>query len=481
MSESLKNKTLSGVFWGFMEKFSVQIISFIQGVILARLLTPADFGLVAMVGVFTAVSGALADSGFASALIRKKNKEEIDYSTVFDINLVLSFFLMLVLMAFSKLIADFYHEPVLVKIVCLNAILLFLGSCTGVQWIRMTSNLQFRKMSEMSIINSFFTGILSISLAYCGFGVWSLIYPGFFTIVLNFFLYWHFQHWLPGFKFSWKSCKELFGFGSKMLATVLLSTICDNLSPIIIGKKYNKSDLGYYSRGVSFSQLPSTTITGVLAKVAYPILSEIQDDDERLGKAYRKLLRLSAFLVFPIMMGLAALAHPIIRVMITSKWEPAVVYLQLLCFSLMWYPIHALNLNLLKVKGRSDWYLKLEIIKRSIGILVLFITVPISIFAMCIGQVITSYFSLFINTHYTGKILSLDFLAQMRDLLPSFFYSLSMGGLVYLLSSLFDNDWLKIIVGIIFGVTYYFFVSFIFKSKELSYLLDLVKSSHLIR
>ena len=470
MSESLQQKTFSGVVWGFISNFSMQLFSFVQGIIMARILIPSDYGLIAMVGVFSAVAALLVDSGFASALIRKKTKTDIDYSTVFDINVVMSFIITLILCGVSGLIADFYNQPILSKIVCLNALQIFFGSFISVQGVKMSADLRFREKNIAQIVVRVSTGLVGIVMALTGFGIWSLIYPGFLAIPINMAFYWHYQHWFPGIRFSGKSFKELFGFGSKLLASGLLDTIYNNIYPIIIGKLFSAKDLGYYTRATGYSNLPSTTVTGILASVAFPVLCDIQGDNERLQGAYRKLLRLSAFVVFPIMIGLAALARPLILVMITAKWEPSVAYLQILCFALMWYPIHALNLNLLQVKGRSDLFLRLEIIKKIIGVSIIFIASSFGVLAMCVGSVISSLLCLFLNTYYTGKYINLSFWYQMKDLIPSLFYSLSMGGLIWVISLFIPYNGIKLLVCIPLGIAYYFLIAYLTKSSDLAYM-----------
>lgn len=470
MPSNLQQKTFSGVVWGFVSNFSMRLFYFVQGVILARILTPSDYGLTAMIAVFTAVGSLLADGGFGAALIRKKDRTDLDYSTVFVVNVGMSFILSITLALCSGAIADFYHQPILQKIVCLNALGMFLWSFVAVQGVKMRADLRFKEINVINMINNITIGLVAIGMAFAGFGIWSLVYPGFIGMPLCGFLYWRAQHWFPGIRFSKRSFKEMFGFGSKLLASGLLDTVYNNIYPIVIGKLFSSRDLGYYTRASGYAQMPSTTVTGILTSVAYPILSKIQDDNERLRNAYRKLLRLSAFLVFPVMVGLSALARPIILVMITAKWEPAIVMLQILCFALMWYPIHALNLNLLQVKGRSDLFLRLEIIKKIIGISIMFIAVPFGILAMCVGSIFSSLICLAINTYYTGKLINMGYWKQMKDLMPSLLYSLSMGAIIIAVTRFIASDVAKLIVGIPLGVVYYFLISYLTKSSDLAYL-----------
>lgn len=477
MSDNLQKKTFSGIIWTFSQKFSLEIFGFVQGIILARLLLPSDFGLIAMTAVFFAVSNCFIDSGFGSALIRKPNKNSIDYSTVYVTNVVLTLFFAVLLFACSPLIADFYHQPVLKDIVRANSVLMVMNSFNAVQAIRMRIHLQFKQLSIANVTVDIIVGLTSIAMAFMGYGVWSLIYPRFLRPFLNWAFYWHYQHWHPGLKFSWKIWREYFGFGSKLLASSLLNTIWGNIYPIVIGKKYSSAELGFYSKGSSYAYLPSRTIQQVLHLVSFPVLSTIQDDDERLQAAYRRLIRLSGFVVFPMVMGMAALAKPLIIVMITDKWAQSIPYLQIICFEAMWFPIHALNLNLLTVKGRSDLFLTLEIAKKTISAIVIIITIPFGVLYMCIGSVVSSFLCLFINTYYTGKLINVGYFLQMRDLLPSLLYSFSMCVCVWGVTQIIPSMFMRIVVGIPLGIAYYWGISRLFKSQELDYILMLIKNN----
>lgn len=474
-ADNLQHKTFYGIIWGFLEKMSVQLTTFCVGVILARLLSPSDYGLIAMSAVFVSISQIIIDSGFSSALIRKTNRTDLDYSTVFDINIGLSVVVGLMLCISSYWIAAFYHEPQLIKIVSLNGLYVFLGSFTSIQGTKLIADLQFKTRSKINVINTFLGGFISIAMAFAGFGVWSLIYPNIITVFTGAILYWYYQRWFPGIRFSMLSAKEMFSFGSKLLLSTILNTLYNNIYPIVIGKKFNSSLLGFYTKGAAFASLPSMTIANVVGEVVYPVLSNIQNDDERLRNVYRQMLRLSAYIVFPIMFGIAALAHPLIITLITDKWENTVIYLQVLCLAFMWYPIHGLNLNLLQVKGRSDLFLRLEIIKKVMGVIILLITIPMGLLWMCIGLVISSFLSLFINTYYTGRLIKVGICMQMLDLLPSFGFSLTMGGLVYSLIAHISSLPIQLVLGTLFGVTYYYVISLLFQSKDLANLKRILK------
>ena len=446
MADNLQQKTFSGMIWTFAQHFSLDGFAFIQGIILARLLVPKDYGLIAMTQIFFAIAHVFIDSGFSNALMRKVDRKEIDYSTVFVTNVFLTFIFAVVLFLCSPLIADFYNEPILRDIVRANAVLLVLNSVNAVQGTRLRINLQFKIYGFINVVNTVTIGILTIILAFLGFGVWSLIYPNFLGPFLKYILYWYYQHWRPKFNFSWAIWKENFDYGSKLLLSSLLNTVWNNLYPLIIGKKFSAVDLGYYTRARGYAILPASTFQGVLGSMTFPVLCSIQNDDSRLETAYRRLIRVSGYIVFPLLVGLAALAKPVVIVLITEKWAASIPYLAVICFSVMWRPIHILNLNLLQVKGRSDLFLRLEIIKKVLSLLVILITMRYSVMAMCIGSVITSILCLYINTYYTGKLINVGFLTQMKDILPSLFFSLSMGALVYATTCFSSCFWALLLV-----------------------------------
>ncbi len=466
---NIQKKTFSGLVWTFLEKFSLEIFGFIEGIVLARLLMPSDYGLVGMAMVFLSISYVLRDAGFSEALIRNKYRTEIDYSTTFVTYLTFSTTLGIILIVFAPTIASFYNEPALTNIVRAYALMMVFEAINGVQGAKLLIDLQFKTRSTINVIVNILVGLLTILLAFLGFGVWSLIYPGFLNVFLRTILYRYYQHWFPGFAFSWKSFKASFAYGSNMMISGIINTLYKQISPLLIGKLFSSSDLGYYSKAGAYAGLPAKTTDGMIQTVTFPILSEIQDNPKRLEEVYRRLIRMSAYVVFPMLIGLSALAKPFVVLLITEKWLPAVPYLQILCFSLMWYPIHSLNLNLLRVKGRSDLFLKLEIIKKILGVSIIMCSIPFGVLGICIGSVISSYLSLFINTYYTGKLINVGFITQMRDIFPSLIYSFSMGAVIYISVYFITSDAMKMAIGLPVGIIYYFGVSILFKSPDLEY------------
>lgn len=473
MSDSLKQKTFSGLLWNFVENFSLQGFGFIQGIILARLLTPSDYGLIAMVGVFFSISHCLIDSGFTSALIRKKNRTDIDYSTVYVTNITLSFFFALILYICSAYIANFYKEPLLEDIVKINAILLFLGAFIAVQGTRLTINLEFKTKSIINVVATIITGITTIILAILDFGVWALIYPNFISLVIRGYLYWYYQHWVPKLNFSLNSFYEFFNFGYKLLATNLLISIYNNIYSLIIGKKYNSTEVGYYSKAEGYPALISGTVTGVIGKTTFPVLCQLTDNMNILINVYRKMTRMTCFLVFPLLMGLCALAKPLIIILITEKWEASITYMQILCFAIMLNPISQLNYNLLSALGKSDYIFKVELYKRIICVLILFISIPFGIKIACIGYVFSSFISIIINFYYIYKTTKISINNQVKDIIPFMLYSISMLIIILLANKIFNNYVHQLTIGLIIGTTYYFIISYFTKSPELNYIKSL--------
>lgn len=471
----LKTKTVKGVIWSSIDRFTTQGISFVFSMLIARLLLPSDYGVVAMLGIFMAVAGCFVDSGFGTALIQKKDRTETDFCTVFYFNIVVACIFYGLLWIASPYIARFYDMPLLESVTKVVGLNLIVGSFAGIQSAQLSIAIDFKSRAKISVITTLFTGIVGLWLAYEGYGVWALVFQGLASNILRTILLWVTVRWMPRLIFSWKSFRGLFSFGSKLLASALLDTVYNNIYPIVIGKLFSAQSLGLYSRAEGLAHFPSSNITGVLQSVTFPVLSTIQDDDARLADAYKRFLRLSAFIVFPLMMGLSAVADPFIRIVLTDKWEGAIYFLQILCFSLMWWPVHAINLNLLQVKGRSDYFLKLEVYKKILGVAMLCITIPMGLVAMCYGRVIISIVCLALNTYYTDKLIGYGFVKQMKDFSHIIIHSLIMYAVVTAIVYCFSNLWLQLVVGILVGGLYYLIGAYLMRFDELKELLSLIK------
>lgn len=476
MADNLKSKTVKGTVWSSIERFSVQGIQFVVMIIMARILTPADYGLVGMLAIFIAVSQSLIDSGFSQALIRKQDRTEVDNSTVFYFNIGVGIILYLILFACAPLIADFYKEPLLTPITRAIGLSIVFNSLTVVQRALLTIKLDFKTQAKASFMGCIVSGSLGIWMAHSGFGVWAIVWQQISNLFIITLMLWILSKWTPILAYSWKSFKELFGFGSKLLASGLLSTLYNNIYLIVIGKVFKASDLGYYTRAHQFTDFASSNITGIFQRVTYPVLCSIQNDDNRLSEVYRRLLKTSAFVIFPLMMGLAAVAKPMILTFLTDKWLFSSILIVPMCFGSMWYPVHAINLNLLQVKGRSDLFLRLEIIKKIIGVAMLCMTIPLGLIWMCWGVVVNSLIALVINTHYTGKLINLGFFAQIKDLLPTLLLSVSVGTIVFLTVTFVPmSNIAALILGIFEGVAFYAMAAKILRFSEFKEILSLIK------
>ena len=472
---SLKDKTVKGVIWSAVDRFSAQGVKFVFSILVARLLVPEDYGVIAMLGIFMAVSQTFIDSGFGTALIRKIDRTETDFSTVFYFNIAVASVFYIILFFSAPAIANFYETPLLESVTKVVALNLIINSLSGIHNAKLSIAIDFKSRAKISIITTLLTGAVGLWMAYAGYGVWALVVQNLFSSVLRTVMLWIIVKWRPRLVFSWKSFKELFSFGSKLLTSALLDTLYNNIYTLIIGKIFSPSTLGVYSKASTLAQFPSSNITSVLQGVTFPVLSTIQNEEDRLADAYKRFLKLSAFVIFPLMVGLSAVADPFIRLALTDKWEGAIYLLQIMCFWMMWYPIHAINLNLLQVKGRSDYFLKLEVIKKIQGVLVLCITVPMGIIAMCYGSLISSIICLVWNTHYTKKLIDYGFFAQMKDLLPIIAHALVMGLIVALVVYFMPTLWLKLVVGVLAGMVYYIAGAYIMKFPEMDELLAILK------
>lgn len=473
--QSLKDKTVKGVVWSCVERFSVQGVQFLVLLVIARILDPKDFGLVGMLAIFLAVAQTLIDSGFSQALIRKQNRTEVDNSTVFYFNIIVSTLLYLLLYIAAPWVADFYKEPQLTALMRVLCLIVVINSFGVVQRVLYTAVLDFKTQAKASLVAAIISGGLGIYLAKSGCSVWTLVWQQLLNAGINTILLWVFSNWYPKMEYSWRSFRELFAFGSKLMASGLLDTMYNNMYTLVIGKVFTATSLGFYTQADRFTRLPSSNLTGVLQRVTYPILCSIQDDNERLMSNYRKLLRLSAFIIFPLMCLLAGVAYPLVELLIGEKWRFVATLIIPLSFTMMWWPIHAINLNLLQVKGRSDLFLKLEIIKKIIGVAVLVASIPFGLLFMCYASIATSIFCLLINTYYTGKLIGVGFVMQMRDLSGSLTLSVIVFITAYFCTSTIDNILLQLIVGIMLGVGAFAAAVYFFRFKEREYIKLIIK------
>jgi O-antigen/teichoic acid export membrane protein len=428
---TLKEKTTSGLIWSFIDNGAGLGISFITGVILARLLIPKEFGLIGMITIFIAISQSFINSGFSQALIRKQNCTETDYSTVFYFNTIVGISFYFLLFGLAEPISHFYHEPILRDLIRVLGLGLIISSLTIIQTTILTKRIDFKLQAKISVTASFVSGIISIYMAYSGWGVWSLVAQTLLKTTINSLLLWFWNKWMPIWVFSKQSFSELFSFGSKLLISGLIDTTYRNIYYLVIGKYFSAVELGYYTRADQFQAFPSSNLNSVISRVTFPVLVSIQDDNVKLKAAYRKLLRSTMLITFVLMLGLAAIAKPMILTLIGTKWLPSVVFLQMLCFVGMLYPLHALNLTMLNLKGRSDLFLQLEIIKKAIAIPTIIIGVLFGIKIMIVGMFVSSVFAYYLNSYYSGKLIGYSMLYQVKDILPAFLIAAMMASAIY--------------------------------------------------
>lgn len=472
---SIKQKTISGLLWSFIDGFASQGVQLIVGIILARILSPREFGLIGMLTIFIAISQSFIDSGFSNALIRKNNCTQNDYSTIFYFNILISVIFYFLLFIFAETISLFFNEPQLKSLIQVLGIGLLFNSLVIVQRTILTKELNFKLQTRISIVSSLGSGIIAIILAYKGFGVWSLVALTISRFGFSAFFLWFWTTWKPVWIFSKNSFNELFSFGSKLLVSGLIDTIYRNIYNLIIGKYFSAIELGYYTQADQFQSLPSQNLNGVISKVSFPVLSSIQNDKIRLKAAYQKLIKSTMIFSFVLMIGLAAVAKPMVLTLIGEKWLPMVIYLQMLCFVGMFYPLHALNLNMLQVLGRSDLFLRLEVIKKLIAIPTIIIGVFFGIKIMIVGMLITNLIAFYLNSYWSGKFIGYSSFQQIKDILPSFCLA-SFVGIGVFFTGYFLNlpNYYILFIQILIGIVLTVGISEIFRLKDYLYIKEII-------
>lgn len=460
--------------WVGIERFSTQVVQFVIGVIIARILMPSDYGIVGMLAIFIAIAQTFLDSGFASALIQKKDRTEIDYSTVFYFNIIISLVLYAIFYVSAPLIAAFYNIPILTDVTRISTLSIIIGGLTIVQQAKLTIDLNFRLQAVGTLSASIISGVCGIFMAYKGFGVWALVFQNLFNAFLRSTIFWIFSKWHPLWAFSTASFHRLFSFGSKLLCSGLINTIYSNIYTLVIGKAFNSSEVGFFNRANQFAMLPPNTITQMVVTVNFPILSQMQDDNEKLVKTYKKLICASMFILCPILIVMVAVGYPLIDVVLGEKWLPCVPYLQILCLGFLFEPLTHINLNLLYVKGRTDLVLKLELIKKPIAFLLLFVTIPLGIWWICLGKAIYCVIAFMFNCYYTKKILNYGFFEQIKELSNIFLNGIIMLVITLLVISLFHSTSIQLIVGLCAGIATYSLYAFITKDKSFNDIKELL-------
>jgi O-antigen/teichoic acid export membrane protein len=467
---SLKQKTVSGVLWALLNQFSNQGISFIISIVLARLLMPKDFGLIGMITIFISVGKSLIDSGLTSSLMRKPDADELDFSTIFYTNLAVSVVVYVIVYFSAPFIAAFFREPALVSLARILCLSFIIGAFSSIQNTQLTKKIKFKVLMMVSIPSLIFGGCVGVYMAYKGYGVWSLVGMQLAQSVVSTIQLWIRSKWMPKLVFSMQRLKEHFRFGINLAVSGILEAIFSNLYQIIIGRFFSPALVGYYTRASMLRFLPVTNISNALNKVTYPVFASIQHDDVKLKSAYKKIMQQVIFWVAPILIGMAVVAEPLFRLLFTEKWLPAVPYFQIMCAAGIMYPMHAYNLNILKVKGRSDLYLRLEIIKKIVSVLIAVVSVlQFGIYGLLYSEALWSILGFFINAYYSGRFLNYRAIEQLKDIAPSLLAALVMGVLCFLtLHTLAAfSDIVKLLGTMTIGMVSYYLICHTFKLSSL--------------
>lgn len=462
--------------WRFFERCGAQGVTFIVSIILARLLEPEAYGLVALVSVFTVLLEVFVDSGFGNALIQKKNPDDLDYSTVFYFNITICGLLYAVMFFAAPFIAGAYHKPELTPVFRVMCLTVVIAGVKNIQHSYVAKNMLFKRFFFATLGGTIFAALLGIWMAYRGYGVWALVAQNLSNQLIDTIILWITVKWRPKRMFSFTRLKSLFSYGWKILCSSLLDTAYKELNQLIIGLKYTSSDLAFYNKGNSFPKTVIQNVNSSINSVLFPAMSAKQDQVEELKMMTRRAIKTSTYIIMPIMMGLAVCAEPFIRIVLTEKWLPCVPFMRVFCFTLAFYPLHTANLNAIKALGRSDYFLKLEIMKKIVGLSVLGVTMWFGAIWIAYGAVLSSILSQIINAYPNRKLLNYRYLDQLRDMLPQIALSCFMGTLVYCVQFLNLGDWLTIGIQVPLGVLIYVLVSKIFRIDSFSYVLDLAKS-----
>ena len=474
--QSLKDKTIKGTAWSAIDNVTQMGVSFLVSIVLARLLSPDDYCLIGIINIFTVVCTAIINGGFSSALIRKKDVSDDDYNTSFIVNFGLSLLLYALVFLASPLIADFFGREELVWLTRVSSFTMIIGALAIVQQTRLTKRIDFKTQTKITLTASVISGVIGITMAFLDFGVWALVAQMLSAQVLRTVLLWVYNHWIPSLRFNRNSFHELFGFGWKMMVSSVIDNVWQQLYQVVVGKFYSPATLGQYTRAKQFSQMFSSNLTGVIQRVTYPVLSDIQDEKERMVEAYRKIIKITMFFTLSLMFALGAISEPLLNCLIGEKWHEAATYLPLICIIGSFYPLHAINLNMLYVQGRSDVFLGLEIIKKIISIGPLLIGALVGIFPMLFTSILTSIICYFLNSYFPGKIIGYTSWMQIRDIAPSFVISTITAVVIYFFKFLPISNWVILPIQMTVGLGLFALLCKVTNNKEIKEVIGLSKS-----
>ena len=475
MAESLKNKTVKGLGWSALDNAARYGMQFAIGIVLARLLSPDDYGLLGLTGIITVVCTALVNGGFTTALIRKKDATDDDFNTVFICNLGMSLMLYNVVFMFAPPIAKFFGREELVALVRVSSLSLIIGALSMVQQTRLTKRIDFKTQTKITLVASAISGAVGIIMAKMGFGVWALVAQQLVSLALQTIQLYLYNRWLPQLRFSTESFHDLFGFGWKMMVSTLIDAVWKELYQVVVGKFYSPATLGQYTRARHYAKLFSSNLTTVVERVTYPVLSSIQDDKERMVSAYRRIIRTSMFITAVALFSLGAVSEPLIYCMIGPKWHEASTYLPLICITSTLYPLHAINLNMLKVQGRSDLFLGLEVIKKIISLAPLFVGAFVGIIPMLWVNIFVGIIAYFLNSYYSGRLLGYSSWMQLCDIAPSYALAIAIALSVWFLKYLPLSYWVVLPMQMAVGAIVFFTLCILFKMNEYREIMDILK------
>lgn len=466
-----KSTVMSSMIWKLLEYGGAQLIQAIVQIILARLLMPEEYGLVILVVAFILVANVFIESGLTIALIQKKDVDEIDFSSVFYLNICIAAVLYVVIFLSAPYIADFYREPKIVQIIRVLSVTIFIGAVNSCQGAFLSRNMMFKKLFLSSIIGTLVAGVIGVGMAYSGFGVWALVANNVFRQLMVTSIIWMTLKWRPKLVFSIDRVKLLFSYGSKMTISALIYTLYENLVSILIVRAYSSSALGFYNRGSQFPKLIMMNVNGTIQAVMLPTLARYQSDRVKVKNMVKRSVKTSAFLVFPMMAGLAAIAEPLVKVLLTEKWLPSVFFLQIFCACYAFWPIGTANAQSISALGRSDIFLKLETVNTSINLGILFISIPRGVHAIAIGMLVSSVLTTLTAMYPASKLLGYKYSEQLKDVFPMVLVSAFMGAAVYSVHFLKLSSVKALAIQMVLGVVLYVSIAKLFKLDTFDYLI----------
>lgn len=474
--KKVRNKVFSGLIWKFAERISAQLVTFVVSIVLARLLNPSHYGAIAIVNIFIALANVFVVSGFGNSLIQKKDADDLDFSSVFHFNIIMSIVMYAIVFLCAPLIADFYSMPVLTPVLRVMGIRLIVAGINSVQHAYVARHMLFKRFFWSTLGGTLVSGLVGIIMAYRGFGIWALAAQYMVNTTVDTIVLWFTVNWRPKLLFSFKRLGFMFSYGWKLLVSALLETGYNELRSLVIGRMYTPSDLAHYNKGKSFPNLFVTNINSSIQSVLFPAMSNCQDEREKVKSMCRRSIRISSYIMLPLMVGLAFVAKPFVIFLLTEKWLPCVPYLQIACFTMAFMPIHTANLQAIKAIGRSDIFLKLEIAKKGIGIVVLVLVAPYGVMAIATSFIFTTVVGAILNAFPNKKLIGYSYFEQIRDLLNGIIPLLFMSLIVYIIGLINMGNLLKMSTQILFGAIFYILFSLITKNESFNYILSILKS-----